>query len=121
MLLLRFLIDKRHRIIVYVTTSVTIAVGLALLFFAIFQCGYPKNAEVILLKSLAGKCLNGKGGRALNWMHAVLNAVTDLILVALPIYILAKLQLRRREKILGSVLLLVGARFVDLRPVMRCS
>ena len=103
LLYLRIFVNQRFRWLCYGALAIIIGSGIATVFATIFQCVPLQRSWN---KAIDGTCIDS----AMFWLaNAVLNISTDVIVLALPIYEVSKLQLKLREKImLHSVFLLGG-------------
>lgn len=103
LLYMRIFIEQRFRLLCFGALGIIISSGIATVFATIFQClpqerSWDKNVE--------GRCIDSSAF----WIaNAVINISTDLIVLALPVHEVVKLQLKLREKMmLHSVFLLGG-------------
>ncbi|KAF2443340.1 hypothetical protein P171DRAFT_389472 [Karstenula rhodostoma CBS 690.94] len=114
LLYMRIFIGKRFRHLCFAALTIVIGSGAATVFSTIFQC-IP--LERSWNKTVEGKCIDS----AAFWVaNAVINVSTDVIVLALPIHEVAKLQLKLRDKImLHSVFLLGG--FVTVTSILRIT
>lgn len=124
-----------QRIFLIVILVVNVAIGMPHFFMTVFQCGNPKVGPVFFLKKYHGQCASVKivqgigkhtcSSQELQLVNnmlicyftglafAIVNAVTDIILVALPIHVVWKSNIKRKDKWTLSVLFSIAARFVD--------
>jgi hypothetical protein len=99
----RIFISRRFRWLRYCALAIVIASGVATIFATIFQCVPIQRSWN---KSVDGNCIDSSKFWVAN---AVINISTDVVVLALPIREISKLQLKLQEKImLHSVLLLGG-------------
>ena len=103
LLYLRIFISPNFRWVCYAALAIVVASGIATTFATIFQC-FP--IEKSWNKNLHGTCIDSPKF----WLaNAVLNVSTDVLVLALPIREVFKLQLKLQERImLCSVFLLGG-------------
>ncbi|KAK6434804.1 hypothetical protein LTR95_009006 [Oleoguttula sp. CCFEE 5521] len=104
---LRIAIEKWQKWTVWVTLTISTIYGTYYFFAAIFQCGNPKY---FLRNALAGKC----GGSAntllpVNMTAGVINAVSDLVMVILPIFLIRKASMPKRAKISAYGVVALGS------------
>ena len=103
LLYMRIFISQRFRWLCYGALAIVISSGIATVFATVFQCvpiekSWNKTIE-------RGTCIDSSSF----WLaNAVLNISTDVIVLALPIREVAKLQLKCRDKILLHSLFLLG-------------
>lgn len=96
---LRILVERVYRKLVWGTLCLTTFVGTGYMFFAIFQCGVP-NGKTFWNKKLAGQCVSVPGCLAFGYIHAIIGACTDLFLSVLPIPVVLKAKITKREKLI---------------------
>lgn len=107
--LLRIIIKKHQRWIVYGTMAVSTLVSTATMFFAIFQCGVPKGAGNYIMKRVFGQCVSGESVLGMTFTLACVTALSDFIFTILPIFILKDAKMNKRAKwSLGLILGLGG-------------
>ena len=85
-------------------------VGIIFLFFTIFQClpvAYFWNQP-----STEGRCLDIDLLLGIVYMYSGVTAACDFTLASLPVYIIWRLQMNRRTKIVVSALLGLACVFV---------
>lgn len=90
---LRVFPDHSFRRICYVFMAFVSCCSVVFVVTALFQC---KPMAYTWDKSLTGKCFNYN---ALAWVSAGVNVIQDLIIVALPIQRLRKLQLDFKKRV----------------------
>jgi hypothetical protein len=102
-LYMRIFIGQRFRWLCYGALAIVVSSGIATVFATVFQCvpiekSWNKNIQ-------HGTCIDSSSF----WLaNAVLNISTDVIVLALPIREVAKLQLRLRDKVMLHSLFLLG-------------
>ncbi|KAG8624330.1 hypothetical protein KVT40_007397 [Elsinoe batatas] len=88
----------KSSVIVYVIYSSVFAI------VVLFSCGLPTPENFS-----SGKCIDWKTQLGpMNYVAATLNAVVDWILTLVPIYVVFRVNMSRREKISVSILMLLG-------------
>ncbi|KAH7389284.1 hypothetical protein DE146DRAFT_724657 [Phaeosphaeria sp. MPI-PUGE-AT-0046c] len=102
------------RIPIYVVMGIAIASGIAAFFTFAFAC-VPVDANWNILKKPMAKCINEYAAR---YAHGTSNAVTDLLIAALPVKGIWNLQLVRRQKIALIMVLTLGW-FVCIVSILR--
>lgn len=125
--LVRIINRKSHRILVYVVMTISTMWGIAVSLVAVFQCGYPKNADFYIQQrklsiyfccvlhgtdedsGLYGRCISGDMAVGFTYSHAVVSASSDVIFTTLPLFILRDAQINKRAKIVLGVILMLGA------------
>ncbi|KAJ4302366.1 hypothetical protein N0V88_002510 [Collariella sp. IMI 366227] len=114
MLYLRIFVGGSFRIATYAVLFVVVGYGIGGIFATIFQCIPIKGAW---LKGSDAKCINSD----IFWVaYAVLNILTDIMVVALPIWPIMRLQLRRRERFMLCGVFLMGI-FVTITSILRIT
>ena len=81
---LRILVGPIQRGAVWGILCLTTLIGTGYFFFAVFQCGVP-NGKTFWERKLAGQCVSQGGCLAFGYVHAIIGAITDLLLSLLPI------------------------------------
>lgn len=100
------LITQRYQIwIIRASLGIYIIISLVFGFVCLFQCGLPKPINFLLDKCLDWAHIIGP----LNYIFSISNAIVDWILTVIPILVIWKLQMRRREKMAATVLVLFGS------------
>lgn len=107
-LYIRILVKDWQKRVVYLSMAVATVWYVVCAVFVIFQCGYPENAKVFLLRAIGGKCASATADRVFGYSQAAVTTVTDFIYVALPLFIIRKAAMDTREKIIVSLILALG-------------
>ena len=96
-LYLRIFPGTSFRLVTHVLIAFIVAVSIAFITVTIFQCK-PISAfwDKTLLKNPANHCFKAK---AFWFSYSVINIVSDVLILLLPISEVIKLQLPRREKV----------------------
>jgi hypothetical protein len=84
--------------IIYVAMLANSVFGVAMLLFAIFQCGTNSNGFEFLMKRLGNKCASDATALGMTYTHAVITTTTDWTFLLLPIFILKDSLMEREEK-----------------------
>jgi hypothetical protein len=102
LLYMRIFISQRFRRLCFAALAIIVGSGIATVFATIFQCvPLPRSWD----KTVDGTCIDS----AAFWIaNAVINISTDVIVLALPVREVAKLQLRIRDKIMLHGVFLLG-------------
>jgi hypothetical protein len=106
---LRIVIRPWEKRVVYVCLAVSTVFGIAYFFFAVCQCGMTKDSFEFWTKLISNKCVTPAQVLGVSYTHAILTTVTDWIYAVLPIPMLHKSQLARREKVIVGLILVLGA------------
>jgi hypothetical protein len=117
MLLLRLVIERIHRIIIWSTTIFCTVTSIIFVFSVIFQC-WPVSDFWIRNNSSTGTCVNEDVLAILVYLNATISLATDLIFTVLPIWIIWKLNLGVQNKICVSVVLCFGLMWVIFKVQM---
>ena len=110
---LRLLEKTYQKRVIYSTMIVSVTIGTAYTFYAIFQCGVNVSGEQFWENILARK-YNPKAALAVGYLHAVTAAIVDLTLNLLPIPVIRSLKIPAREKAIIYIILAMGALSVAL-------
>ncbi|KAH7068960.1 hypothetical protein BKA63DRAFT_397026, partial [Paraphoma chrysanthemicola] len=114
LLYMRIFISKNFRWVCYVALAIIIGSGVATVFATIFQCVPLQRSWN---KTVDGTCIDS----SMFWIaNAVLNIATDVIVLALPVREVWKLQLRLQEKIMLYAVFLLGG-FVTITSILRVT
>ncbi|KAB2105280.1 hypothetical protein AG0111_0g6961 [Alternaria gaisen] len=114
LLYMRIFISRHFRWLCYGALTIVVGSGIATVFATIFQCvplqrSWDKNVE--------GTCIDSSKF----WLaNAVLNIFTDVIVLALPVREVSKLQLKLQEKIMLHSVFLLGS-FVTITSILRVT
>ncbi|OAG05522.1 uncharacterized protein CC84DRAFT_1067354, partial [Paraphaeosphaeria sporulosa] len=109
---MRISIDQNVRNACWVAMGVVVALCVEAFFANVFACSpVPKFWD----DRIPGRCINKT---AMYYANAAISVVTDVALVILPIFIIRKLQLRRREKYTLAFILGLGG-FASIASLLR--
>ncbi len=103
LLYLRIFISRGFRVAAFIAMGVIVAWSIGGIFATIFQCvpvagSWDKSADA--------SCID----KGKFWVaYAVMNILTDVMVLALPIPVILKLQLKTREKVLLCAMFLLGS------------
>jgi hypothetical protein len=92
------MVEKWQKTTCYILMTASTLVGVGYFMFAIFQCGRPGAATAFWEKKMMGQCVKPNEIRAAGYLHAIVNALTDICMALLPIPMISKSRLKRREK-----------------------
>ncbi|KAI8961541.1 hypothetical protein F5Y11DRAFT_222971 [Daldinia sp. FL1419] len=102
--LLRVTPHKVHRLIIYVASGFTCAAGLTLVFIVMFQC---KPVSLFWHRNQPGSCLPVEAIITSTYVYSAFAILTDFTFTLLPLYLIWKLQMDMRTKIvLGPIMCL---------------
>ncbi|KAG9889369.1 hypothetical protein KCU94_g15728, partial [Aureobasidium melanogenum] len=103
---LRIVVRPWQRKVIYAATTVYAVYATAFAFVAVFQCGIPTN---FLIKEATGVCIRDDILQPLNYLHSLLNAISDWTFACLPVFVLWNAKIPRSAKISSGLLLSLGA------------
>lgn len=103
----RIFVDKRFRLMVWFCVGFLTTHGLVFLFLVIFQCDPIRS---VWDKTVPATCMKLK---AISAAGAILAIVEDLVILALPIREVFKLQLTFKKKVAVCFIFSVGSLWVD--------
>lgn len=106
---LRILITQWQRYLIIGAVTTSTIFGVAYLFFAVFQCGWYTNVDVLILRMVAGKCAPKSVGLGMNYTYATLGTISDWTCGLIPILILRGSNMPRKTKIIVCGLLAFAA------------
>ncbi|EXL51972.1 hypothetical protein FOCG_07785 [Fusarium oxysporum f. sp. radicis-lycopersici 26381] len=114
LLYLRLFVTKSFRVWSFVVLGVVVGYSIGGIAATIWQCVPIKGAWD---KSVDAKCIDSNKF----WVaYAVLNILTDVMVLALPIMPIMRLQTSRREKLLLCCVFLLGG-FVTITSILRVT
>jgi hypothetical protein len=103
---------RSFRISAWIIGTITTFWSLMFIFICIFQCNPIPRAWNL---TIPGKCLNLRG---IFIGNAVPNIVTDVLILAMPVYHVWKLHLRQAQRVALTGIFLLGA-FVIVASIYR--
>ncbi|KAI5203431.1 alpha/beta-hydrolase [Aureobasidium subglaciale] len=93
---LRFVIERWQRILIWIFLAMFIADSVSSIFLVLFWCSDPTEYAT---KTLMGQCSGTSTAlNAANILQGVLNAATDWLFATLPIFVVMRTTLSKREK-----------------------
>ncbi|KAK4501881.1 hypothetical protein PRZ48_007690 [Zasmidium cellare] len=112
---LRIFDSQRFRYIVYFVIGLNLCYGIAFVLVSVFQCWPISFAWTHWHGETVGRCnnINAQG-----WASAAFNVILDIIVLALPMPMLWKMQLNKRKKFLVMLMFGVGG-FVTVVSILR--
>ncbi|THX66296.1 hypothetical protein D6C77_06481 [Aureobasidium pullulans] len=102
---LRIVLAKWQRQVIIISTIVFSVYTFGFFFVAIFQCGDPAK---YLIHKVQGRCIAWSALGPMNYIHGVMNALTDWVFVSLPILVVRKANMRGRDKYSVVFVLIIG-------------
>jgi hypothetical protein len=109
---LRILVERWQRWVVYNVVTLASLFGFGYFVYTIFQCGVPSSTDGSRFweKEIDGKCYSKPAEvLGLGYAHAIITALSDVCLAIVPIPVLKKARIKRREKIIVWGILLLGS------------
>jgi len=100
----RILLEKWHIWLVRISLVIYLIFGVIIFFLVLFACGEPKPINYFIHSCMSWDKTLGP----ICYIFAVLNAMMDWTLTMMPIVVISKLHISRREKIAACVLILLG-------------
>jgi hypothetical protein len=101
MFFLRILVERWQRRAVYIILFFASLVGFGYFWYAVFQCGVPDDSY--WEKRLNNECSESpRLILAIGYLHAVVNAFTDIALALLPIPVILRSKMSFRDKCVVS-------------------
>ena len=109
LMLLRLTIIKVHRIIIWTTIIITEAFSAFFFFLFIFQCRPSSYFWTQYAGSSKGSCINSIVIVRVTYVYSALICVGDWIFAIIPFFLVWKLQMKPREKVVVAMILAMGA------------
>jgi hypothetical protein len=107
--LLRVMIKPWEKHVIYAAITLSTLFSTAFFFFAVFQCGTVSSPFEFWLKRASDECVSKSQALGMNYTHAAITAVTDLTFAALPVAMIRRSKMVKKEKIIVGLILLMGA------------
>jgi len=99
----------RTRYVIYTTVGVSTLWSIAMIFFAIFQCGVYTNIWDFIAKRFTNHCVSDAAALGMTYTHAFLTIITDWTFLTLPFFILRNTLMVKREKFAIGIVLAFGS------------
>jgi len=106
---IRILTQKWQRLTIQTMMAVSTIYGAVMIIFAIFHCGADRDALSYLTKKLQLRCVSKSVDLVMMYTGGAVTTLTDCIFVFLPLFMLQKAQLTRREKATVAFIMLLGS------------
>lgn len=110
--LLRVIVSRVQRCIVYLVVGTTVVVGIVFLFVTVFQCS---PVAYFWDRGLAGKCFDMEVIIGLTYFYGTVNAICDFTFGLLPVFLVWNLEMDKRVKIVLIPILGMGCLYVPCR------
>jgi hypothetical protein len=98
-----------QRVVLIFLVVLTVALGTAYFFFELFQCGNPMSSTPWFFKKVDDSCIPNAPALGVGYSHAVINAVTDVIICALPLPTIWRAKLNTKERVMISGIILLAS------------
>jgi hypothetical protein len=99
------IVNRTQRRVVYIVMIVSVLNNAMASCWNIAMCGNPKN---YLINVLDNKCVSRERALVLSYIQGSINAITDIILATLPIFLLWSIHMKRRLKIYTGFILILA-------------
>lgn len=109
LMLLRFAMEEYQKRIIYVVTIVTSLLSVVTLFVEAFQCTPPSFFWTRFQGAMNGRCLNANHTTILIYVYSGMVILFDWTMAILPWFIVRKMQLNFRTRIMITVVLALGS------------
>jgi hypothetical protein len=97
---------------IYVAVFINSFFSLALFFYAVFQCGYYKDALSFVFKRLGNGCASDASALGMTFTHAACTMTTDWMFILFPFLLLRNSLMSRKEKWTIGIVLAFAAVYV---------
>jgi hypothetical protein len=104
----KFVTKKWQRKVLVVLIILNFIVGDMHFFLSVFQCGLPDVKYTIFVKKVTGQCISMSLAFGLGYPHGIVNALSDVVLVAMPIRTVWQSKITRKDKWLVSFIFAIG-------------
>jgi hypothetical protein len=106
---LRILVEKWQRATVYWVVGISTLFNFGYFWFVAFQCGVPNSGAEFWEKKITRQCASSGMILGFGYTQAGLSFLTDVCLAALPIPVLMRARIRKREKwVVGGILIMAA-------------
>lgn len=95
--------------VIYTCIGVSSVFSVAMLFFAIFQCGVYDNIWEFLTKRFTHGCVSDAAALGMTFTHGAITVITDWTFLSLPFFILRNTLMIKREKFAIGFVLAFGS------------
>jgi hypothetical protein len=109
--LLRIVTRRLHRAMLFTTIAIVSVTSLSFFCFLTFQCK-PVSYFWKGFSGMQGKCLGLEVTGRIIYVHSGINALADIVLTVLPIFIISQLQMNIRTKVGVSSIMSLGILYV---------
>jgi hypothetical protein len=116
---LRILVERWQKRILYGIIGLSTAVGIGYFFYAVFACGNPDSGERYWERKIAHQCTGGSLALVdgIGFTHGIVMALTDITLASLPIPVIRRSKMARREKMVIYGILVLAALYFSTHLV----
>lgn len=104
----RLLSTRKQRQILMGVVTLSTVMGISYFFWGLFQCGTPGVGDTFWFKRLTNRCKHEPQGAIWGYIHSGINTITDIILSTLPIPLVWKAKINKKDKIVVSAILILA-------------
>lgn len=97
------------RKVIYTTVGMSTIFGVAMFFFAIFQCGVYDDTWDFIAKRFSDRCVSDAAALGMTFTHGALTVITDWTFLILPFFILRRTMMAKRDKFAIGFVLAFGS------------
>jgi hypothetical protein len=116
---LRIMVEPWQKRSVYVIVTISTLMGIAYFLFALFICGLPVDAHFYWVRRFEGGCASSSTILGISYSHAVVTALTDLLLALLPLPMVKKATITSKEKIVVMTIFTIATAYVSFTAPYR--
>jgi hypothetical protein len=116
---LRIMVVPWQKRSVYVIVTISTLMGIAYFLFALFICGLPVDAHFYWERRFEGQCASSSTILGISYSHAVVTALTDLLLALLPLPMVKKANITSKEKIVVMTIFIIATAYVSFTAPYR--
>lgn len=108
-MMLRFVIEPSHRIMIYTVTTIIQIYSVAFFFLFIFQCISPSYFWTRFQGVTNGQCMNPQVTVIATYVYSGIAVIYDWTMALLPWFLVRKLQMNLRTKLMCVFILALGS------------
>lgn len=109
LMLLRLVVEKSHRMLIYVVIGVLELYSVVYFFIFLFQCIPSEFFWTRAQGATNGKCMSTSVVISTTYVYSAITCVSDWIMALLPWFVIRKLQMNGRTKAMVSIILALGS------------
>lgn len=107
LMLLRYAMDQHRKIVIYITVLMQVC-GVGVFFVNVLQC-LPVSHFWTRLQVTKGRCLNLDTLVVIGYLYSTVTIVYDFTMALLPWFMVRKLQLNLRTRLMVTAILALGS------------